>query len=323
MNSRIIVKIYIILLIAWATNIYAQVDDQYSDFNRAGKTIYNFLRVEQGARAVAMGGAFAPVADDLNSIYYNPAGITNIENMEYLFSYNNWLVGSSFYSGAFAYSTNYGTFGLSVVSFSIQEFEETLPLQPEGTGRMVGAGDLAIGLTYAKKITNKLSLGVQGRYISETLDQDTRSTFAVDVGTYYKTGFNDVILAVVLKNVGPDQAVTSRTLAETFQMPIDFNIGLSSKILGSEGETYALAIAAESSYAIDLSDRYRIGAELWLMEIIALRGGYRFNYSNEDYSLGVGISTKVLGEKLNIDFSYTHMIEYFDAPLRVAITGAF
>ena len=178
-------------------------------------------------------------------------------------------------------------------------------------------------IVWRKKLTNKLSLYLKGNYISKKLDQYTRSTFTIDVRTYYKTGFNDIILAVVLKNVGPDQAVTSKTLAETFQMPIDFTIGLSSRILGNEGKTYSLNIAAESSYAIDLSDRYRIGAELWLMNIIALRGGYRFNYSNEDYSLGVGISTKVLGEILNIDFSYTHMIEYFDAPLRVSIIGAF
>ncbi len=321
MSAKNCVRISMLFLLIWSGNIFAQVDDQFTDFNRAGKTIYNFLKVEQGARPVAMGGAFAPIADDINSIFYNPAGIANIENMEYIFSYSKWLVGSAFQSGAFAYSTDYGTFGLSFVSFAIDEFEETLPLQPEGTGRTVSAGDVAIGLVYAKEITDKLSLGAQVRYISETLDMDTRSTFAVDVGTYYKTGFSNVILAVVLKNVGPDQAVTSRVLAETFSMPIDFNIGLSSRVLGSEEDPFSLVIAAENSYAVDLADRYRIGAELIVLDILALRCGYRFNYSNEDFSFGVGISPVFKGKKFNIDLAYSNFIDYFDAPLRLSISG--
>ena len=323
MSAKNCVRISMMFFLMWSGNIFAQVDDQFSDFSRAGKTIYNFLRVEQGARPVAMGGAFAPIADDINSIFYNPAGIANIANMEYIFSYSKWLVGSAFHSGAFAYSTDYGTFGLSFVSFAIDEFEETLPLQPEGTGRMVSAGDVAIGLVYAKEITDKLSLGAKVCYISETMDMDTRSTIAMDVGTYYRTGFSNVILAVVLKNVGPDQAVTSRVLAETFSMPVDFNIGLSSRILGSEEGPFSLVIAAENSYAVDLADRYRIGAELILLDILALRCGYRFNYSNEDYSLGMGICPKIMGKKFNIDFSYTNMIEFFDAPLRISISGTF
>lgn len=33
----------------------------------------------QGSRAIGMGGAFTGVADDGSSIYYNPAGISQID----------------------------------------------------------------------------------------------------------------------------------------------------------------------------------------------------------------------------------------------------
>lgn len=321
-------KRYLFIILAFSilihmSPLWGQSDQEFTNFTRAGKTIYNFLRVEQGARPVAMGGAFTAVADDINSIFYNPAGLTNIENMEYLFSYTNWLVGSTFYSGAFGYKTGFGTLGLSFVHFGIDEFEETLPLQPEGTGRMVGAGDLALGLAYARDITDRLSIGGHVRYIEENLDQDTRRTVAIDLATYYKTGFKDLVLGVALRNLGPDQAVSGVTMSESFPMPIDFNVTLASRVYGSQDDPLSVLMTVENGFTIDLGDRYRAGTEVWLMDVLAFRGGYRFNYSNSDFSLGLGIAPKLRNKQLNIDIAYTNYQEYFDAPLIFSISGAF
>ncbi len=323
MKMPTLISVVLISLFMWISPVVGQSDQEFTDFNRAGKTTYNFLRVEQGARPVAMGGAFTAVADDINSIFYNPAGLTNLKSFEYLFSYSNWLVDSKMVSAAFGYKTDFGAFGLSIVHFGINEFEETLPLQPEGTGRMVSAGDLAVGLAFAKQITDLLSIGVHARYIQETLDLDTRTTFAFDISTLYNTGYRNITLGIALRNLGPDQAVSSITKSESFSMPIDFNVTLASEILGSREDSYSLTVAFESGFTIDLGDRYRIGAELWLLNLVALRGGYRFNYSNEDFSFGVGISPEISGKKLNIDFTYSNFINHFESPLRISISGTF
>ncbi len=323
MQKRYLFLILVLSFLVLVSPLWSQSDQEFKNFNRAGKSIYNFLRVEQGARPVAMGGAFTAVSDDINSIFYNPAGLTNIQGMEYLFSYTNWLVGSKFYSGAFGYKTNFGTFGFSFVHFGIEEFEETLPLQPEGTGRMVGAGDLALGLAYARDITDRLSLGGHVRYIEETLDMDTRRTVGIDLATFYKTGFHDLVLGVALRNMGPDQAVSRVTLSESFPMPIDFNVTLASRVYGNEDDPLSVLVAFENGFTIDWGDRYRAGTEVWLMNLLALRGGYRFNYSNSDFSLGLGISPKLRGRKLNIDIAYTNYQEYFDAPLLISVSGTF
>jgi len=321
MKTKYLFTVLILFFSAWIFPVSGQNNPEFEDFNRAGKTIYNFLRVEQGARPVALGGAFGAVANDINSIFYNPAGLVNTQKMEYIFSYADWLVDSKFFSGAFSYKTGFGTFGISVVQFGISEFEETLPLQPEGTGRMVGAGDLAIGFAYAREITDKLALGGHVRYIQEKLDMDTRTTVAFDVSTYYQTGFRNLVLGVSLRNLGPDQAVSKVTRSESFPMPIDFNVTIASEILGKKEGPYSLTLAFENGFTIDLGDRYRLGAELWLMKFFAVRGGYRFNYSNEDFSFGVGISPVFKGKKINIDLAYTNFIDYFDAPLRLSISG--
>ena len=323
MQKQYMVLTIILSLLITISPLWSQDDQEFKNFNRAGKTIYNFLRVEQGARPAAMGGAFTAVSNDINAIFYNPAGLVNIQKMEYVFSYSNWLVGSRFFSGAVGYETSFGTFGLSFVHFGIDEFEETLPLQPEGTGRMVGAGNLAIGLAYARRITDKLSLGGHVRYIEENLDIDTRRTVAIDVATYYRTGFRDLTLGVALRNLGPDQAVSRVTRSESFPMPIDFNVTIASEILGSHEGPYSVLMSFENGFTVDWGDRYRLGTEIWLMNIVALRAGYHFNYSNQDFSLGVGLAPQIRGKKLNIDLAYTHFQEYFDAPLRISISGAF
>lgn len=315
--------VLLLSLLVCISPLWSQDDQEFKNFNRAGKTIYNFLRVEQGARPVGMGGAFTAISDDINSIFYNPAGLVNIERIGYVFSYANWLVGSKFYSGAAGYKTGFGTFGLSFVHFGIEEFEETLPLQPEGTGRMVNAGDLALGLAYAREITDKLSLGGHVRYVEENLDLDTRRTVAIDVATYYRTGFRDLTLGVALRNLGPDQAVSRVTRSESFPMPIDFNVTLASEILGNREGPFSMVVAFENGFTIDLGDRYRLGTEIWLMNILALRGGYHFNYSNQDFSLGVGLAPGIGNKKLYIDMAYTHFQDYFDAPIRLSISGAF
>ncbi len=50
-----------------------------------------FLKLGQGARANAMGESFVAVADDINALYWNPAGIASIKEHQCTFMYSDWL----------------------------------------------------------------------------------------------------------------------------------------------------------------------------------------------------------------------------------------
>ena len=83
---------------------------------RVGRAGFGFLKIGQGARPVGMGEAFVAVADDLNAAFWNPAGLTEVERLEYLFTYSEWIASSVVMSGATAMRTRYGVVGLSFIS---------------------------------------------------------------------------------------------------------------------------------------------------------------------------------------------------------------
>ena len=90
---------------------------------RLTTTSFGFVKLTTNARAVAMGDAYSAVVNDLAAIFYNPAGITQLETERAVMgSYSDWIVGSSLGTFAFAVKTNVATFGLSAIYFKTEEF---------------------------------------------------------------------------------------------------------------------------------------------------------------------------------------------------------
>lgn len=87
----------------------------------------SFEDLGAGARAPGMGNAFTAVADDVYSIYYNPAGLALLERPELAASHTQNLVGLSDGSGLSTsflgyvqpLPRDYGTLGAAVQNFSI------------------------------------------------------------------------------------------------------------------------------------------------------------------------------------------------------------
>jgi len=153
-------------------------------FARITTTSYGFLKLTGNARSAAMGDAYSSVGNDLSAVFYNPAGITQIERYAVTASYLKWIVGSEMGSFALGAKTNFATLAVNFAYFTTEEFEETTSAQPGGTGRMVTAGDIAAGVTVAKQVTDKLSVGGNLRYVKEDLDLQSYSSIDIDFGTF-------------------------------------------------------------------------------------------------------------------------------------------
>src|SRR5258706_12979982 len=110
----------------------------------------------------------------------------------------------------------------------------TTETQPFETGDYFSYGDVALGLTSAKKMTDQFSFGVTVRYVEETLDILKMRGVMVDLGTFYWTGLGTSRFAVVVSNFGPDVAPkgdvtqfdgTKVSSFQSFSPPTSFKLG--------------------------------------------------------------------------------------------------
>jgi len=291
-----------------------------NEFKRLGKSGFSFLKISPSARAAGMADAFTAVANDVSTIFFNPAGLTNIKSFDFSFNHTNWIVNSKLISGVVGFPFGQrGAIGFSVIRFAAEEFEETTIFEPEGTGRYIQVGDIAVGSAYAIKLTDQLSFGIKGQYLEEFIGNDKAKGIAFDFSTFYMSGFRDLSIAMAMKNFGPD----AKFLTKKFKLPLYFNINTAMSLIGRQGAPLQLLLSTESAFATDYRDRYHVGSELWVADMFALRGGYKFFYDTEDWTVGMGLKLKLGLQNIMVNVAYSNFDKYFEPPLRFSIGGSF
>src|SRR3970040_329301 len=80
-----------------------------ASFAGGGETTYNFLRNDVSARAAALGGSFIAVENDVNSLFYNPAGLRTLDGRQLSFGSFKHLMDVN--SGYISYSQRYRDVG--------------------------------------------------------------------------------------------------------------------------------------------------------------------------------------------------------------------
>src|SRR5690606_3649374 len=170
--------------------------------SKVGTTAAPFLKIGAGARALSMGGAYTALSNDIYAVYYNPAGLANtLENGQVTFNHAEWLADINYdFAAASLNVPGLGVVFLSLTSLSIPEEKVRTFENPNGDGRVWDASSLSIGLGYAKQLTENFGIGFQAKYIREGIWNVSASGFAFDVGTYYITPFNDLVIGASITN---------------------------------------------------------------------------------------------------------------------------
>lgn len=280
------------------------------EFRKVGVTGLQFLKINPSARSIAMGEANTANEMGINAIFWNPAGLTQqLPTHNVSLTHIGWIADIDYNAAAYALNLgSLGVFGVNYISLGTGDIEETTfetEITQQGTGRVFTAGDLALGLTYAKQFTNKFSAGVTVKYIREKLDDFDTDAWAFDVGTLYWTGFKSLRLAMSARNFGPDMRFVSEDKeGYQFHLPLVMSIGLGMDFFDSADSFQRLTIGLEVSHPNDYEERGQLGAEYSLYNILALRGGYKINYDEQGFSAGTGIKLDVGGMSLILDYAY-------------------
>ena len=255
----------------------------------------------------------------MDGIVWNPAGLTKVDRFGYSFGYTQWLVDSRFVTGSMAYNTKrWGVIGVSFVNFSLPDMIETTTQQPDGTGNMVNSGDLAVGVVYAYQLTDKLSAAASLRFVQSALGPETLSAISVNVSSLMYTGFRSLRIGMNMKNLGGEQEIVS----EKSEMPLVFHTGIAMEVFGNLGDPVSLTGSFEGAFFTDREQRWNLGGELWIQNLVALRAGYKFKYDAETWSVGGGLKGTFGGRSIALDVSYSNFGDLFDAPLRLNLSGS-
>lgn len=298
---------------------------------KIGTTAAQFLGVGVGARAVAMGGAFVAVADDISSLYWNPAGLGRARRGEANFVHADWLVGTGIdWAGIGVPLGRYGALGASVFLLNSGDIERTTELQPDGTGEVFNTQDLAIQLTYAKALTDRFSIGGSFKYVQQRLYNVSASTIAFDVGLIFLTASNGLQLGATITNFGGKMQLNGKDLLTTvssgtgqngdnngiparlntdeWAIPLSFRIGVAYPLLnaGNAGE-HRLMIAADGISPSDNSTSLNVGGEYTWRNLLSLRGGYNSLFiqnAEASWTLGAGLEYDFGGVAVKFDYTY-------------------
>ena len=318
-------KVFLIVLIfsfSWAQNFVSNV-------SKVGTTAAPFLEIPVGGRALGMGGAFSSVANDASAIYWNPAGVSRLNRVEVMFQYTGWLADTDFgFIGAVLPLGNFGTIGASLTILTIPDMPVRTVERPEGTGEYFNANDFAISLLYARNLTDRFSIGFNFKYIHQRIWHMSAWGMAIDIGTLFKTDFlGGMIIGASISNFGTSMRMQGRDArvfydpdpnkygnndripamleTEKWQLPLNFQFGLSTYVLNTESNK--IIVAVDALHPSDNYEYLNIGAEYSFKNTFFVRSGYRTLFLKDGeggLSFGVGLKMKIPYSKVKIKFDY-------------------
>ena len=299
-------------------------------FSKVGTTAAQFLKIGVGARAMGLGGSYTALANDVTSLYWNPAGITNLNNFSFAVSHSEWFADISYdFAGVVLPLSTSDIIALNIVALNTGEQEVTTVIQPEGTGVFYDVSDLAIGLSYARTLTDRFSVGLTVKYIQQNLYNESANTFAVDIGTTLHTGFHDLIIAMSLSNFGGNMKLEGRDLitlsgtnnqvsgsfnpdarlkTEPWPLPLMFRVGIAMDLIGGadpfiESEMNRFTMAIDGVHPNDNTEKINLGGEYAWNETLFARLGYKINYDVEKWTFGVGVKVNFGSQRAGFDYA--------------------
>lgn len=272
----------------------------------AGGSSVLFLRSGLSARVTGLGEAFTALADDENSLYYNPAGLFRMTNTRFTLNHTQWFEDIKFDNLTFGYRIRDRAgiaFGISHMWMpQIQGKNEI----GQNTGKLsVSSSIFQVGI--GLPILDNVYGGATVKYFSDNLASYVSSGFALDIGVFVYTLIPELTFGASVQNLGAKVKYneTSQDLPFTLRAGLAYfirqrAINLSVDVLKSQG----------SGLKVNLGGEYRVTSNL------SLRTGNQFGTGDlftPSFGLGLGFEERYILNYTyfsNSDLGGTHRIGF-------------
>jgi len=259
---------------------------------------FAFLEVPAGARASALGGAFATLGEGVEASFWNPAGLAAVERVEISGAHFESFQNLRHDQFAIARSLWGGGVAASVRAFYSEPIVARDELGNEiGT---FGGHDLEFGLAYGRPLASAFRLGGALRLIHERIAELSTDTYALSAGATWQSPDHPALrLAAMADHLGPDANYTfADGPGQAVPMPMAFQAGGGYRF-GLPGAATLDAVlearAVRGRAAIGM-----LGGELSHPSGAALRLGVRMNDDATRFSAGAGYAVR----SLRLDYAY-------------------
>jgi hypothetical protein len=300
----------------------------FGQIDKIAQSGMKWLSIPVGARASALGSAFTASTPDAGSVFWNPAGVALLHGNSVFVSQTQWIADVDVNAAALSIEAgNLGTFGVHAMVVDWGTFNGTRFTSGAGLFEETGEfspSDFAIGVTYARQISDKFAFGGNVKFLREDLGSGLEGSFsapveysatlnvlALDFGTIYYTGYKDLRLAMTIRNVSQE----TKYRFESFPLPLTFRFGMAmdvAKVFMDDDMDQSVTLSIDAVNERDFSERVHFGLEYGFSDLLFLRGGYKTNYDEENITFGGGARVKVSNYAVAVDYGYLQF-DNFDA----------
>jgi hypothetical protein len=299
--------------------------------NRAGTGGAAELLIPVGTRDIAMGGATVSTSTGVEALFYNPAGVAKVPgSAAFYFSHMSYIADIGVDYGAAAVSfSEFGVIAINAKALAIGDIAVTTNENPDGTGTTFSPQFFNLGLSYARMLSERVSVGVTATFISERMGDVSASGFAFNAGVTYDNlaAIDGLSIGVVLKNIGPQMKFDGGGLLYTaaaegqnrppgyykaeaapFELPSTLEFGVGYRYALDAQNSLQFAGAFQNNNFAD--DEYRLGAEYAFQNTLFIRGGMTMSpeQATPEFiygpTFGAGLKYQFGAMDLSVDYAF-------------------
>lgn len=283
----------------------------------AEQTAANFLKIIPSAKEAALGtGAISYYEETANSPNPNPAVIAFTDKKEVSLTHNEWLGDTKYEFLSYAQSTKYGVFGLNFKYLHMDSIEKRG--ESEELLGNYKSYDMAVGLSYSKKLSNHSSYGLRLKYIKENIDDFSAGTVAGDMGFFFPVKTRNtskpypldrVGVGLLFENIGGKVKFNNKSYNLPANIKLAFRNGWYYKDLwDTKGDVIRSPFNFGGGIEYYLYEKVfylSAGVEYKINSIFTLRAGFKSDNKKKDYRnqfITLGMGFKAFGTYIDYAF---------------------
>jgi hypothetical protein len=262
-------------------------------YSGAGDCGLHFLQLPCSPHLAGQANSGSASSSSPLNFFQNPASFDWKRGKYIATSQTMWFVDTYIYNIAFRNIQFDKSFAFGIRYMDYGKLENRL-----NNGDLIGyyyPMDLSFSGNYSAKILPDFQIGANLHFLYEKIDTSSVIGFSTDFGALYLSPIYNINIGLAFKNLGK----TSKMGTEEISLPFTTDLELSSLLDITDeikfNPCFKIATVKDQANLLPA-----IGFDVLFNKILSIHTGYKFNYNEEDFSIG----TSIYWNNIQIDYSY-------------------